>query len=498
MHNSGSRYINYILYPCLILFAASLPLPIAYSSSFTILLAVVFIAGIKDLKKNVASYLLNKSNLCLLIIFLTLLISVLYSDDKYAGMKGVLAAVPLVLLPLSLTPLKKLSSHQVFTLKTVFVFSCLVTSAFYLIQTCIRIGLFDGSYKLPTGPVGYKSPYLVYHLTYHQLTPSIHAVFFSLYLALAVLIIVFDFKRKTRFLVVIHALMIIYLLIYLFLLLSATINFALYSFIIAAIFFKYSFKKLIHYLAFFGFIIAGTAITSYLLIVKSIGPDIGDIVYRFDSASINQKIMFSFIAAISFGIVLIILKRRLKIKYTPIVAGLFILIATAAIIYLQRTETNSQQEVNNISIRASYAKEAFRIIRDHPLLGVGIGDKKYSLISRDMDLGDKRYIEFGIDTRPNDVFNPHNQFLSFWLDAGIVPVICLLFFFMLQFQSAFRHRHILHIGLLYCFCLFCFTDMALMVQRGQIFFLFFICLFEYGAKVSQKNDAHSDNSSNTK
>ena len=497
MHNSESRYINYLFYPCLILFAASLPLPIAYSSSFTILLAFVFIAGIRDLKKNVASYLVNKSNLCLLIIFLTLLTSVLYSDDKNAGMKGILGGVSLVLLPLSLTPVMKLSSHKVFKLRVIFVLSCLVTSAFYFIQTCIRIGLFDGSYKLPTGPVGYKSPYLVYHLTYHQLTPSIHAVFFSLYLALAVLIIIFDFKRKTSFSVVIHAIMILYLLIYLFLLLSATINFALYSFIIAAIFFKYSFKKLSHYLIFFGTIIAGTAITSYLLIVKSIGPDIGDIVYRFDSAPINQKIIFSFIAAILLGIVLIIVKPRLNMKYTPIVAGLFILVALAAIIYLQRKETNNQQGVNNISIRASYAKEAFRIIRDHPLFGVGIGDKKYSLISRDMDLGDKRYVEFGIDTKPNDVFNPHNQFLSFWLDAGILPVMCLLVYFILQFQSAFRHRHMLHIGLLYCFCLFCFTDMALMVQRGQIFFLFFICLFEYGRKVSQTTDKHWDESSNT-
>ena len=97
---------------------------------------------------------------------------------------------------------------------------------------------------------------------------------------------------------------------------------------------------------------------------------------------------------------------------------------------------------------------------------------------RILELGDKRYIEFGIDTKPNDIFNPHNQFLDFWIDAGIIPVICLLLFFIDQFSKAIRYRHIIYIGLLYCFCLFCFTDMALMVQRGQIFVLFFICLFE--------------------
>lgn len=153
---------------------------------------------------------------------------------------------------------------------------------------------------------------------------------------------------------------------------------------------------------------------------------------------------------------------------------LIILTATAGAIYLKRTQSTGLQQTNNISVRANYAKEAFRIIRKHPFFGVGIGDKKYMLIDRDTSLGDKRYIEFGLDTRPENVFNPHNQFLSFWLDAGLIPVVCLLCFFVLEFIKAFRHKNILHIGLLYCFCLFCFTDMALTVQRGQVFFLFFI------------------------
>src|SRR4030095_4375527 len=102
--------------------------------------------------------------------------------------------------------------------------------------------------------------------------------------------------------------MVIYFLIYLILLTSATINFALYSFIIASVFFKYSFKKISHFLLFFGLIIIGTAITDYLLVVKYIGPDIGDIVYKFDSPSINQKIILSYVAIILIGIAAIIIK----------------------------------------------------------------------------------------------------------------------------------------------------------------------------------------------
>jgi hypothetical protein len=62
-----------------------------------------------------------------------------------------------------------------------------MTSMIYFIQTGIRIGLFDGSYKFKPVSTAYLSPYLVYHLTYHQLTPSIHAVFFSLYMPLRLL-----------------------------------------------------------------------------------------------------------------------------------------------------------------------------------------------------------------------------------------------------------------------------------------------------------------------
>jgi hypothetical protein len=248
-----------------------------------------------------------------------------------------------------------------------------------------------------------------------------------------------------------------------------------------SIFFRYSFKKLNHYILFFGVIIIGTAITDYLLIVKYIGPDIGNIVYKFDSASINQKILYSYIGVISASVVAIIIKLFIKKNYNMVLAGLMMLTILFALFYLKKITDNKNNEnwkVNNVTVRVSYGVEAIRIIKANPFTGVGIGDKKYKLIERDTSLGDKRYVEFGLNTKPDDVFNPHNQFLDFWIAAGIIPVICLILFFINQFSKALRYKNILYLGLLYCFCLFCFTDRAMMVQRGQIFFLFFVCLFE--------------------
>ena len=474
-------YINLIFFPCVLLFTFSLPLPIAYNSIFSILLFIVFLADVTNLRNNTASYFKNKRNILLLLLFFSLLFSVLYSEDKKTAMKGILGALPLLSIPLAMTTARNLSILQIDILKKVFVYACLITSLIYFIQTGIRIGLFDGSYRFKPVSTAYQSSYLVYNLTYHQLTPSIHAVFFSFYISFAVLILIFGFKSKTILSKILQVLMIIYFLLYLIMLTSAIINFALYSFIISCIFFKYSFRRLSHYLLFFGLIIIGTAITDYLLVVKYIGPDIGNIIYQFDSPLINQKIVISFVAVIIAGAAAVMVKLISKKNYKPILIGSFLTVALAGLFYLKNAVENRKSndwKLNNISVRANYSTEAIRIIKKHPLFGVGIGDKKYKLIERDIELGDKRYIEFGIDTKPNDIFNPHNQFLDFWIDAGIIPVICLLLFFIDQFSKAIRYRHIIYIGLLYCFCLFCFTDMALMVQRGQIFVLFFICLFE--------------------
>lgn len=476
-----SIYIDYILFPTLVLFTASFPLPIAYNSVFTILLFIVFITDLRNLKNNIRLYLSNPKNALLLVMLLSLILSIVYSEDKKLAMKGIITAMPLLSLPLAMTTASKLSARQIDILKKIFVFSCLITSMIYFIQTGIRIGLFDGSYKSQPVATAYQSSYLVYNLTYHHLTPSIHAVFFSLYIAFAVFILLFDFQWKTRLSKIWQGLVVLYFLLYLILLTSATINFALYSFIIAHMYFRYSFKKLWHYLLFFGLIIFGTAITDYLLIVKSIGPDIGDIVYRFDTPSINQKILFSYVAVILVGAAAIIIKLTIRKNYKLVLGCSLLIAALVGLIYLTKATNNRNSgdaKLNNISVRANYSAEALRIIKKHPLLGVGIGDKKYKLIDRNLELGDQRYLEFGADSKPEGVFNAHNQFLDFWISAGIIPAICLLLFFINEFSKALRYRHIVYLGLLYCFCLFCLTDMAMMVQRGVVFFLFFICLFE--------------------
>lgn len=467
-----STYTDFIFFPCLVLFTLSFPLPIAYNSILSITLFVIFLIGVKNISSSLTAYIKNKKNILLLIIFLCLSISFFYSEDKLLAKKGILAALPLLVLPISLIRIASLSSKQTDILKKIFVFACLVASAAYLVLAIIRSGLADDSYKLKILPENYLI-YFVNKLTYHHLSPNIHAIFFSLYIAFAVFLIIFQFKKKSLFSKIWHGLLILYFFIYLILLTSAIINFGLYSFLIGCLFFKFSFKKLSHYLIFFGSLIIATAITGYLLILKYIGPYIGDGIYRFDSFAMNEKYSFSFLAVIIMAVLAIIIKLTVRKNYILILASSICFIAISLFVYFKQfidTKRTSPEGINNITVRLNYGAEAIRIIKKNPIFGIGIGDKKNKTIVKTEELPP--------GSLPEHVFNPHNQFLDFWISAGILPVICFLLFLINEFSKAIRYKHIVYLGLVYCFCLFCFTDIALMVQRGQIFFLFFICLFE--------------------
>ena len=470
--NLKSAYTNFIFFPCLAMFTISFPLPIAYNSILSILLFVIFLIDIKNIRTNIISYIQNKRNILLLIIFFCLFISIFYSQDKLMAKKGILAALPLLALPISLTRITNLSSKQTDILKKLFVFACLIASAVYLILAIIRSGLTDDSYKLQILPKNYL-PYFFNKLSYHHLSPNIHAIFFSLYIAFAVLLIIFQFKKESFFSKIWQGLLVLYFLIYLILLTSATINFGLYSFLVGYIFFKFSFKKLFHYVIFFGSLIAATAITGYLLIQKYIGPYTGDGIYRFDSPSMNEKYSFSFLAVLIVSVLAIIIKLTIRKNYILILISSIVLIALSLFVYFKQfidTKRASPETINNITVRFNYGAEAIRVIKNNPILGIGIGDKKNKSIVKTEELPP--------GSLPEHVFNSHNQFLDFWISAGIIPVICFLLFLINEFSKAFRYKNIVYLGLVYCFCLFCFTDIAMMVQRGQIFFLFFICLFE--------------------
>src|SRR4030095_7407742 len=241
-----SIILSNLLFVVLILMTFSFVLPIAFNSISIIILFAVFLINHRSFADTLSVYINNTKNILLLIIFFCLLLSFFYSEDKETAKKGILSALPLITVPLSLAGVTCISEKRIFFLKKLFVYACLITSIVYLVLAIKRSGMLDGSYKLVHAPENFYA-YFVSRLTYNQLSPSIHAIFYSLYIALAILIIIFEFKKNSLQQRLLYGILVLYFLIYLLLLISITINFALYSFLILYFYFKSSFKKWWHY-----------------------------------------------------------------------------------------------------------------------------------------------------------------------------------------------------------------------------------------------------------
>jgi len=474
-----SEIFNTFFFVVLSLLTISFVLPIAFNSILIIILFIVLLVDYRNFWNTLTAYINNKKNILLLVIFFCILLSFFYSDDKETAKKAIISALPLIIVPLSLAGDTTLSKKRIQFLKKLFVYACLVSSIVYLLLAIKRSGMLDGSYKLVHAPENFYA-YFISQLTYNHLSPSIHAIFYSLYIALAILIIVYDFQKISLKEKILCGVLAFYFLVYLLLLISIIINFALYSFLILNFYFKSSFKKWWHYCVFFGGIAFGTATTAYITTIKYFGP-YGDGTYRFDSPSINQKLLLALAAVFLIGIIAIIIKRIFQKKYISVLIGALIIAAISSVIYFQFNKNKiGDLKKNSISIRIKYGDAAVNIIKAHPFIGIGIGDKKNKWIMRSEDLPP--------GAAPEHVFNSHNQFLDFWVAAGIIPFICFVLFLINQLRSAWRSRHIVYLGLVYCFCLFCLTDSAMMVQRGQVFFLFFVWLFELDSKRKEEQN----------
>ena len=191
--------------------------------------------------------------------------------------------------------------------------------------------------------------------------------------------------------------------------------------------------------------------------------------------------MLAFAAVFIVGIIAIIIKLIFPKKYISIIVGAIIITLFHSVIYFQSYKNKiGDLKENNISIRFKYGDAAVNIIKAHPFFGIGIGDKKNKGIMRSEDLQP--------GSAPDHVFNSHNQFLDFWVAAGIVPFACFVLFLINQLRTAWLRKHIVYLGLVYCFCLFCLTDSAMMVQRGQVFFIFFVWLFELDSKRKEEQN----------
>jgi O-antigen ligase len=462
----SSNYKIFFLYCCIGALITSFYISIALNS-ILVVLAVLF--SLSRPYTSVKLYTANRSNVVLLILFLILLFSLTYSSNINKGLARVVTYVPIVIVPLGLAYLKFFSGQRIKSLMYLHLLACTIACVYCISAAIDSTGLLDESYKNKVAPELYPA-YFIHRLTYHQLSGHInlHAVYFSFFIALAMFFIInelsiSEYKNRTLLISVL-----IFLSIVLILLKSAVINFAFYSFLLFFLYRRYTFKSISQQLLFLLLSFYTAVITYYLFALKS-ADGFNQNSYLFEDAQLNLKLLKAAILGASIGVVLVLFKLIFAKRHLLIISG----IAISSVIYLGVKyfipKNNSDETLmNNVNARYESWKSALQIVKQHPLLGVGIGDSQQELL--------KKYKESNFTVGLQNNFNVHNQYLELWIVGGIIAFVCFILFIVLESQQAWLSDNYLLLFLLYLFSVFCFTESVLLGQLGRIFFLLFLCI----------------------
>ena len=223
--------------------------------------------------------------------------------------------------------------------------------------------------------------------------------------------------------------------------------------------------------------------------------------------SLKQKIIFSFffltvtgnlflaigrtgqVAFIVAMFVLMIVHFRFTLKSLFLSIGMLSIIFFSAYNLSDSFKVRSEaglSDIKNISnmnlngswgIRIAYWIVSYNIVKDEPILGVGVGD--YSDEIR-KELAQNNYNYLSNETKAfMGSFHPHNQYLMVALQMGLVGLLLLLYIIYQIIILKIEDREIKELSLLFTTIFFvsCFAEPLFYKQFTLVLFLFFIGLF---------------------
>ncbi|MDR1345971.1 MAG: O-antigen ligase family protein [Bacteroidales bacterium] len=129
--------------------------------------------------------------------------------------------------------------------------------------------------------------------------------------------------------------------------------------------------------------------------------------------------------------------------------------------------------------RVELWRASWQIIKRYPLLGVGMGDHKSEL--------DKQLIADRSECTYRKRMGCHNQFLTYWLMGGAIP---MLYFWVVLFIPFCLNKRFTTLYLLFFVLVFCslFTEDTLETQPGITFYAFFNSFLLF--VLEKKNGVH--------
>ncbi|MTI24756.1 O-antigen ligase family protein [Fulvivirga kasyanovii] len=122
---------------------------------------------------------------------------------------------------------------------------------------------------------------------------------------------------------------------------------------------------------------------------------------------------------------------------------------------------STDQQWNSWNLRLVQWKSSLKIIKNNWLTGVGTGDSQQYL--------NQEYDKIGLGIFQSE-FNAHNQYLQTTLDLGILGFSFLILSFFYPVIKSGNNQNTLFLSFLYLFGVCCLSESMLEVQKGVVFY----------------------------
>jgi len=138
--------------------------------------------------------------------------------------------------------------------------------------------------------------------------------------------------------------------------------------------------------------------------------------------------------------------------------------------------TLSEEEIDPNTIESTAGRvlvweQAVKLIKQHPIIGVGTGDVKEALV--------ESYASSGLSGIEEEQLNAHNQFLQSFAALGIFGFLSLVLGLILPAILAVKRGQIVYFMFILIIIVNAMTESILEVQAGVIFYAFFNSLFMF-------------------
>ncbi|NNC50723.1 MAG: O-antigen ligase family protein [Flaviramulus sp.] len=198
------------------------------------------------------------------------------------------------------------------------------------------------------------------------------------------------------------------------------------------------------------------------------------------SKGVILALLFSLISLFYFKINLF----KFKILVITSIISIFIL----SIFFIPTTERRFREFVkkttytelrpdNSSSVRVAIYYCVFSIIRENPIIGYGwgVGIEKLNECYKQKS-----------DYLHNKKYNSHNQYMSYYIDGGLLALFVLVLFIFNQFKKALSKSNHSFFSILLFFSIIMLFENILERQSGLIVFIFLICFYRFKKVINNK------------